>query len=67
MFEAYELIFNRRGQAYHRAMQLVPVPVVANSWPHLNMFACGAAEWFATCRPVAATWPIFFRPISSSV
>ena len=24
MFEAYELIFNRRGQAYHRAMQLVP-------------------------------------------
>lgn len=24
MFEAYESIFNRRGQAYHRAMQLVP-------------------------------------------
>jgi SAM-dependent methyltransferase len=24
MFEAYESIFSRRGQAYHRAMQLVP-------------------------------------------
>lgn len=24
MFEAYELIFNRRGEAYHQAMRLVP-------------------------------------------
>ena len=67
MFEAYESIFNRRGQAYHRAMQLVPGARRSEFSAALNKSASAGAVLFATCPPVAATSPIIFRRISSFV
>ena len=63
MFEAYESIFNRRGQAYHRAMQLVPGARRREFSAALEHAGLRRVELFATCPLVAATSPIIFRPI----